>query len=161
MGIEALIKEVQEIKWLIDEGPAHVKLTEAQTRLTDLKAALATIDPEAIRPSEDTEKLYHQIYDVLPISPALKLLDDGKLYALITAHDEAIRRECARAARNAIFDFGIGDKASNYYSPMIRKELAVQLAERAILGAEPEKDKHGCLSCGRQCPNDCPQDGKA
>lgn len=47
---------------------------------------------------EATDKLCHQIYDVLPISPALKLLDDGKLYALITAHDEAIRRECAERA---------------------------------------------------------------
>ena len=53
---------------------------------------------------------------------------------------EAIRRECARDARNAIFDFGIGNKASNYYSPIIRKELAVQLVERAILSTEPAQD---------------------
>lgn len=52
-----------------------------------------TIGNEAGSPSEDTEKLCHRIYDVLLISPALKLLDDGKLYALIAAHDEAVRSE--------------------------------------------------------------------
>ena len=62
--------------------------------------------------------------------------------ATLSAIDPAaIRRECARAARNAIFDFGIGNKTSNYYSPIIRKELAVQLVERAILGAELAQDE--------------------
>ena len=60
--------------------------------------------------------------------------------ALSTIDPEAIRRECARDARNAIFDFGIGNKASNYYSPTIRRDLAVQLVERAILSAEPAQD---------------------
>ena len=43
------MEEIQNIKWLIDEGPAHVKLTEAQTQLTKLKTTLSAIDPEAIR----------------------------------------------------------------------------------------------------------------
>lgn len=67
--------------------------------------------------------------------------DSRKLHAALAAlsavDPDAIRRECARAARNAIFDFGIGNKASNYYSPTIRRDLAVQLVERAILSAEP------------------------
>lgn len=46
---------------------------------------------------------------------------------------DAIRRECAENARNAIFDFGIGDK-EHIYSPIIRKDLAAQLVERAIMG---------------------------
>ena len=66
--------------------------------------------------------------------------DSRKLHAALAAlsavDPDAIRRECARAARNAIFDFGIGNKASNYYSPTIRRDLAVQLVERAILSAE-------------------------
>lgn len=47
--VREAIDEIQNIKWLIDEGPAHVKLTEAQVRLTELKAALSAIDPKAIR----------------------------------------------------------------------------------------------------------------
>lgn len=48
--VREALDEIQKIKWLIDEGPAHVKLTEAQDRLTKLKAALSAlsaIDPEA------------------------------------------------------------------------------------------------------------------
>lgn len=47
--VREAIDEIQKIKWLIDEGPAHEKLTEAQTRLTALKAALSAIDTKAIR----------------------------------------------------------------------------------------------------------------
>jgi len=43
-------------------------------------------------------------------------------------------KEAAIKARNAILDFGKGDTVSSWYSPMIRKEMAAQLAERAILG---------------------------
>ena len=90
--IRETIDEIQEIKWLIDDGPAHPKLTEAQTRLTNIKSTLSTYGDE-------------------------------------------IRRECAENARNAIFDFGIGDK-EHIYSPIIRKDLAAQLVERAIIGKE-------------------------
>jgi len=81
--------------------------------------------------SDDVEELCHQIYDILPISPCLKLLDDGKLCALITVHDhriieqyrkgwreqldeahadreardERIRRECADRAVQAAYGF--------------------------------------------------------
>lgn len=43
------VDAIQRIKWLIDEGPAHEKLTEAQVRLTNLKTILSSINPEAIR----------------------------------------------------------------------------------------------------------------
>jgi len=57
---------------------------------------------------------------------------------LILAYSDEIRRECAENARNAIFDFGIGDK-EHIYSPIIRKDLAAQLVERAILGKEAKE----------------------
>ena len=44
--VKDLINEIQEIKWLIDEGPAHVKFTEAQTRLTKIKEVLSTAGME-------------------------------------------------------------------------------------------------------------------
>jgi len=47
--VREAIDEIQNIKWIIDEGPAHVKLTEAQDRLTKLKASLSAIDSDAIR----------------------------------------------------------------------------------------------------------------
>lgn len=47
-SINELTEEIQKIKWLIDEGPAHVKLTEAQTKLTELKVFVSTYD-DAIR----------------------------------------------------------------------------------------------------------------
>jgi len=50
--------------------------------------------PKVAKPSDGVEELCHQIYDVLPISPCLKLLDDGKLYALITAR---LRQEYDKA----------------------------------------------------------------
>ncbi len=62
----------------------------------------------------------------------------GEAVDMITAHDARIRaealKEAATKARNAILDFGKGDTVSSRYSPMIRKEMAAQLAERAILG---------------------------
>ena len=103
------------------------------------RCATIEADTKPQEPSEDLAEsvcLLTRIGKDLHGNPCVILNADG-LSDLIAAHDEAIRRECAKAARNAIFDFGIGDKASNYYSPMIRKELAVQLVERAILGAEP------------------------
>jgi len=45
---------------------------------------------------------------------------------------EKLREKIARAARDAILDFGKGDTVSTWYSPMVRKDMAAQLAERAI-----------------------------
>jgi len=64
------------------------------TQIDNMVAGLT----KAVVSSEDVEELCHQIYDVLPVSPSLKLLDDGRLYALITARDERISRECADKA---------------------------------------------------------------
>lgn len=55
--IREAIDEIQAIKWLIDEGPAHVKLTEAQVRLADLKDSLAAIDTLAIPAASDAREL--------------------------------------------------------------------------------------------------------
>lgn len=49
MDVDKVVSDTQETKQLIDEGPAHVKLTEAQVRLTELKDAIPAIDPDAIR----------------------------------------------------------------------------------------------------------------
>lgn len=49
MTSKEIVDEIQGIKWLIDEGPAHVKLTEAQTRLTQLKDAIPIAIDDAIR----------------------------------------------------------------------------------------------------------------
>lgn len=54
---------------------------------------------------------------------------------------EETARKCAEAVRNAIFDFGIGSHASNTYSPIMRRDMAVQLAERAIIRAVTESKK--------------------
>lgn len=46
MNIDTILKaldELQNIVWVIEEGPAHVKLTEAVTRLVALKDTIATI----------------------------------------------------------------------------------------------------------------------
>lgn len=51
----------------------------------------------------------------------------------IIADREALRQECAKKARDAILDFGRVDTVSYNPSMMIRKEMAAQLAERAIL----------------------------
>jgi hypothetical protein len=47
--IYEVLGEIQQLKWLIDEGPAHEKLTESQSRLTALKDTLSTIEPDEIR----------------------------------------------------------------------------------------------------------------
>lgn len=109
--------------------------------------ALSAIDPEAISPSEDTEKLCHQIYDVLPISQALKLLDDGRLYALITAHDEAIRR-ALRSASNIVketaLEIGLDDEEvfsiSGIIDPDIPGNYEDIIEGRACLSTEPAQD---------------------
>jgi len=51
--IRETIDEIQEIKWLIDDGPAHPKLTEAQTRLTNIKSTLSTYADEIRRECAD------------------------------------------------------------------------------------------------------------
>jgi len=58
--------------------------------------------------------------------------------AAIVADRETLRLECAKKARDAILDFGRIDTVSYSPSMMIRKEIAAQLAERAIL-TEGEK----------------------
>ena len=60
------------------------------------------------------------------------------LYALTISIVDILgvtRIESAMLARNAIFDYGIGDK-TQHYTPIIRKDLAAQLVERAIIGKE-------------------------
>ncbi len=83
------VDEIQRIKWLIDEGPAHKKLTEAQTRLTNLKATISAIDSEAIRREfwdelhAEAEAQYDHRHDVLrPVktyaqSMIVHTMDDG------------------------------------------------------------------------------------
>lgn len=83
---------------------------------------------------------------LLPISQyAVKKLD-GALAALSTIDYEAIRRGCAETAKVYIQSLGDQSRLS---------EILSKGVYNAILGAEPEKDR---LSCGKQCPNDCPQD---
>jgi len=53
--------------------------------------------------------------------------------AAIVADREVLRRECAKKAMIAILDFGRMDTVSYSPSRMIRKEMAAQLVERAIL----------------------------
>lgn len=56
--IKEAIDEIQKIKWLIDEGPAHVKLTDAQTRLSELKVDLSTIEEDLVRSDEQVRKQF-------------------------------------------------------------------------------------------------------
>lgn len=50
-------------------------------------------------------------------------------------------QEAANRVKSAILDYGIGVNAS-YYSPMIRRDLAAQLAERAILADKQDPDPY-------------------
>lgn len=108
------IDEIQEIKWLIDEGSAHIKLTEAQTRLTALKEALAalpTIAPDAIR---------REVFDELLCAAKATL----------------------RATDRVSFAWKVGKcgplSPKSCYVPDIAR--ALDRLRAAILGAEPEKD---------------------
>lgn len=56
------------------------------------------------------------------------------------ARAEALKEAVARA-RSAILGFGKPRAASDRYSPMIRKDMAAQLAERAILADEPKEER--------------------
>jgi hypothetical protein len=78
-----------------------------------------------------------KLEDILGIPCVQYYTDEYLERAIATARAEALRKAAERA-RNAIFDFGIGDKATNYYSPMIRRDLAAQLAEQAILAGKQE-----------------------
>jgi len=81
-----VLEDIQEIKWLIDEGPAHAKLTEAQVRLTELKAAISAIDPEAIRAEARAEALREAaeranqwlVEQTSTIDPAIASTNGGK-----------------------------------------------------------------------------------
>ena len=123
-------------KHTADECPDTVAIP-----IKEALAALSAIDPEAIRPSEYTEKLCHQIYDALPISPAMKLLDDGKLYALITAHDEAIRREALQIVRKEIEEWRDDITCWDYDEGYLDgTDNALKIIDAAILSAEPAQD---------------------
>ena len=123
-------------KFTMGTHPALKKIDEAI-------AAISAIDPE-----DNALKVGRYFCAQMPCSPSdcdgvpCRYMKNA-IANRNNRDPDAIRRECARVARNAIFDFGIGNKASNYYSPIIRKELAVQLVERAILGAEPAQDDKG------------------
>ena len=94
-------------------------------RMDELDAVMISVD-----------KWFEQNDPRLKLNPATRSADARNiaLCAIESTADE-IRRECAENARNAIFDFGIGDK-EHIYSPIIRKDLAAQLVERAIIGKE-------------------------
>ena len=77
-------------------------------------------------------KLYH---DLKVVST------DQERVAIVRAHDDAIRREVATKSSQAILVFGEADKIGEWYSPMIRKELAVAIIMESILGTEPAREE--------------------
>ncbi len=92
-------------------------------------AALSTIEADARQqePSEDIEKLVRSIRD------DRYLLSHG--VALITAHDDAIRRECAERAIAWMHDYGISRLA-----PCVGKPAAIdrqKTLRAAILSIDP------------------------
>ncbi len=152
--------DVKEVREILERGldkDRHQKFSDAMECMTthrwywrwaqdlesnckDALAALSAIDPE-----DNALKVGRHFCSKMPCSPSdcdgipCRYMEDA-VANRNNRDPEAIRLECARAARNAIFNFGIDDKAPDYYSPIIRKDLAVQLVERAILSAEPAQD---------------------
>ena len=106
--------------------------------------AIAALDKLAVEPSDDAREfacMLGSIFMENVVYMTIKKVEestDSRIATALTVRDERIRaealREAATKARNAILDFGKGNTVSSRYSPMIRKEMAAQLAERAILG---------------------------
>lgn len=109
----------------------HVMWCEARDRVVQAMASVDRKPNDYLHCNEACEG----------VSLALDIRNELTLnesVAAIVADREILRRECAKKARDAILDFGRIDTVSYSPSMMIRKEMAAQLAERAIL-AEGEK----------------------
>jgi hypothetical protein len=115
----AIATNLEQWKYDIKHKLLDVEASEDQGNIIPMRPWISV---KATEPGEDAEKLCHQIYDILPISSALKLLDDGKLYALITADRERIKAEerkaCAdRAARFVLLKDCVDEGEGDYWTP--------------------------------------------